>query len=168
MRLGSYIHSLILKMIINYLRRKSLYFARQGLVIDVLPSMEEKMCQQRKSISKHTQTKYLYQQSQHHQASGFHQCKMCSSFSSFASSSSSLSSSASSSSSSCSLSSTIKDIHHRQSADKKNNNGCFIRQHWQSMFSLLRREETLKMVWKFDNRVPTFHIFVNIISIYRL
>lgn len=116
-------------------RQRSFYIARQGLIA-IQPSMEEKMCQQRKSTSKHTQTKHLYQQSPH--LPGCHQCKICSSFSATSSSSSSISSTSSSMSFS-------KDNSRRSSLDKKNN-GCFIQQHLQSMFNLFRREETLKMV----------------------
>lgn len=119
----------------------------------VQPSMEEKMCQQTKSFSKPSQTNYLYRQSSQRSTS-CHQCNMCSSFSSSPLSTASGSSSSSTSSlstSSAPMLSTSNDTRYsrrlsQQSFDKKTGGGCFIQQHLQSMFGLLRREETLKMV----------------------
>lgn len=104
----------------------------------VLPSMEERMCQKQISTIQHS-----HQQTDTVQTANCHRCKMCSSFSS-SSSSSSISSSSSNISSS-SGHDTQKQLP-RQSSDKKSSGSCFIQQHLQSMFGLLRREETLKMV----------------------
>lgn len=120
----------------------------------ILLSMEEEMCQQTKSFSKTTQQNYLYRQSSQH-STRCHQCNMCSSFSSSPSSTTTSSSSSSSTSSLSTASSPVSTSKNprypkrssHQSFDKKMGGGCFIQQHLQSMFALLRREETLKMVY---------------------
>ncbi|XP_065209063.1 protein phosphatase Slingshot [Planococcus citri] len=105
--------------------------------------MEERMCQKQVSTIQHSQ-----QQTDIVQTANCHRCKMCSSFSS--SSSSSSISSSSSNISSLSGHDTHKQLP-RQSSDKKSSGSCFIQQHLQSMFSLLRREETLKMAVRLES-----------------
>ena len=111
-------------------------------------SMEEKMCQQTKTFPK-PQIHHFNEQSTP-RLMNCHRCNMCSSYSSSPSLSSTSGCSSTSSSSLSIVSSPVissSDSHSsRRSRDKKSSSSCFIQQHLQSMFSLLRREETLKMV----------------------